>query len=75
MGLLIQRVKLVFANAADWAFPFFGQVIKRCAWGDAVSRIAFGWVINVSAWITLKLLHVYSPFVVWLKCKYDYATA
>ena len=49
--------EIVFAYAADGAYPIFGNVFKGCAGGDAAIGVAYFGVIHITAGFANVLLH------------------
>jgi hypothetical protein len=52
-----RRFKITLVCAAKRANPIFGQVFKRCAGVDAISRVTFSGIIDVVTDYTAVLGH------------------
>ena len=55
---LLRFAELVFANAAQGAYPVFGQSIKSGARLDSVIRIAYGGIVHITANVANILIHI-----------------
>ena len=49
--------ELVFAEAAEWAYPVFWQIFESSTRSYAVIFIANSWIVNITASITYISLH------------------
>ena len=56
-GELANRIEILLAYATYRAHPILGYILKCCSWCDAAIRIAYGWVVNPSAYCTYILFH------------------
>ena len=56
-AVLIHRLELVLGGAADGTDPFRGDFVKRGIRGNIVIGITMGRVIDITADLTLVLLH------------------
>jgi hypothetical protein len=56
------RGKIRLTRPADRANPIFWQFLKGCPCGDPVFRISYGWIINITTYITGVLFHILFSF-------------
>ena len=49
--------ELVFAYAANRAYPIFGDILECCSWLDTTVGVSYCWVIHITADFTNILFH------------------
>lgn len=64
LRFILLSAKAVFANAAERAYPIFRYIFPGCARSYSVIRIAYFWVINITAYITYIFIHFISSLFV-----------
>lgn len=55
--MLIHRFKHILSSAAIRAFPIVWQLFKRSADRNAILRITYRWIINITADSAFPFLH------------------
>ena len=59
---MLFSAEVILAYAAEWANPIFRNIFPCCARLDAIIRIAYFRVINITANIAYILIHFHSSF-------------
>ncbi len=54
---LLLFYKYIFTHSTNRAYPIFGYILERCSWSNSCIWIAFGWIINITTWLTYILFH------------------
>ena len=67
---LFSLFEVVFAGAAEGAFPISGKISKSGTGLYTVVRVAFGGVVNVTTYLAFIFVHVLNSFQM-LTCQPD----